>query len=114
MPTKKKAKAKHEPKVIGEIYLHVCNGGLTVRVLDYYGPTLEIEASAFGHTFGHTRVHTNRYSLRKIANMILKAADSHVFQPDYCHAAEAEEPGRKGKTEDAEEEVVGKDFGDLR
>jgi len=72
--------------VIGEVYLHVSNGGLTVSVVeDGHGPTLVIRFGFFGHN-QILRVHIMPEGLDQLAALFSSAA-RHEYPNVYGSAA---------------------------
>lgn len=80
---------KVSPKVIEGLYLHVGNGGATVRIIDSgFGPELEVGTRFFGNCQTVVRIMTTKDGLTQIRDMIDKAIREHEFTPDYCNTAE--------------------------
>lgn len=73
--------------VMGDIHLHVNNGGITFGVIDEgFGPTIFIHQSHMGAIHTEQRVHTTKDMLRSVGEMFL-AASNEDFSEDYCEVA---------------------------
>lgn len=74
--------------LIGGIYLHVSNGGITFSVIDEgFGPTIYIDQNQFGSIWTEQRVHTTTDALRSIGEMFIEASKED-FSEVYCEAAQ--------------------------
>lgn len=94
-----KADRRENPVEFGEVYLHIGNSGFTFRLNDEgFGPSIHINAGAFGHTMGDMKIHTNRESLEALRDLIEDAL-TQEFSPTYCEPARV----RKVKRLDGEE-----------
>lgn len=79
--------SKVAPVKAGQVYLHVSNSGAIFSVMDRgYGPSLEIESSAFGNIVHTFQIHTTKSGLADLRDMLTAALD-HEFSEEYCHAA---------------------------
>jgi hypothetical protein len=78
---------KNSPVVNG-IYNHINNGGISLCVTNEQGPTINIQASHFGHLTNHLQIYVTADGLRKLGNMFLEAAEYNEYSPDYVCAAE--------------------------
>ena len=79
-------------KFTNSIYLHISNSGVRFSVNrdPEFGPTIIIEATAFGHELHTMKLHTTKGALRKVAEMFEAAADAdYGAVTSYCAAAEA-------------------------
>lgn len=77
---------------VDSIYLHVCNSGAVISVLDEgHGPTLEIQMRTFGNLESTQKIITTYEGLKAVRDMIDRAM-SHTFSPDYIHAATPPRP----------------------
>lgn len=74
-------------KVVGEVYVHIGNGGLNFAVKDDEGPTIEIKAYHFGHTTNTTCIFTDKKTLKEIGEMFIKASEYDNYSEEYCHVA---------------------------
>lgn len=76
-------------RVVSETYLHVCNSGVTFKVLDTkYGPEVEISLGAFGSLESVIKLKTTREGLRDLERVFHVAAlNDQKYSADYCHAA---------------------------
>lgn len=84
-----KRTAKKKDVIVSDVYLHVCNGGFSVRVLDTeFGPCLEVEGLSFGHTFGKSRIYTTEKGLEEVGRSVMESISKHRFNKKYCCAAE--------------------------
>jgi hypothetical protein len=82
-----------EPKIVGNVYLHVGNSGATIAVVDSgYGPMLQIKTSSFGNLNQTTEILTTRAGLVALRDMLDDALrlDGHFFSAEYVHAAQPE------------------------
>ena len=78
---------KNSPVVNG-IYNHINNGGISFCVTNEQGPTINIQASHFGHLTNHLQIHVTADGLRKLGSMFLEAAEFDEYSQDYVCAAE--------------------------
>jgi hypothetical protein len=77
----------NQVRKISEAYLHVSNGGISFRVTNQYGPTLEIETSSFGNLNQKLVVHTTIAGLQDVYDMLGKALEHLDYSEPYCHPA---------------------------
>lgn len=74
-------------KMIGEVYFHINNGGLTFQVIDEgFGATIQIEMSHMGHTTNKIKLHTNKDGIKALAKL-LKKAKNVEYSKDYSSVA---------------------------
>lgn len=84
-----------ESETVAEVYLHVGNSGLTVKVVDAgYGPTLAFECSSFGNLTVRHETMTTVEGLKAVRDMLDRAIARGVYSGPYCH------PARPAGTED--------------
>jgi len=75
-------------KVIGSVYWHVGNSGVTFKVIDEgYGPTLEIESSAFGNLVQKSKFYTDIKSLDALIRLLEQAKTKTYSEPYCCPAS---------------------------
>lgn len=76
-----------EKKIVGTVGLHISNSGVSISIIDEgFGPTIEINSSAFGNIVHSFKIMTDRKSLAEIAALFTKA-DNFLFSKDYCYKA---------------------------
>lgn len=74
--------------VIDYIYAHIGNGGVTFKVTNDNGPTIEVEASHYGHITNSMKLHVNKETLKALGEMFLKASELESFDETYCCSTE--------------------------
>jgi hypothetical protein len=80
-------------RTIGEVYLHVGNGGVTFEVIDEgNGPTIVVSSSFFGNVKQELKIFTNKEGLEELTRLFRKASDFEGFSGEYCHLAEYSDP----------------------
>lgn len=86
-----------KPLPLGNVYLHLNNGGVTFEVQDHVGPTIIINSSSFGNIDHILRVFTNSDGLREIGEMFITASKHKFRQEEYVCAAKIPMPvGKAG------------------
>jgi len=73
--------------VVNSVYEHINNGGVSFKITNEKGPTIEIEASHFGHTTNHIKLHVTKRSLLNLIDMLTQAV-ALEYTEDYCCASE--------------------------
>lgn len=74
--------------VPNSVYFHISNSGVTFSVKDDgFGPTLHVEAGAFGHKLAHTQVSMTVDGLALLGRWLTEQS-KRTFSEQYCHAAE--------------------------
>ena len=67
--------------------MHISNSGANITIIDEgFGPTIEINTSAFGNIDTTTRIITDKQSLLALGKLFLKASDL-KYSEDYCEKA---------------------------
>jgi hypothetical protein len=74
--------------VVDGVYAHINNGGVSFCVTNESGPTVNIQASHFGHLTNHIQLHMSKDGLKKLGEMFIAAAEYEGYSPDYVCAAE--------------------------
>ncbi len=78
---------KQEKRIIGSVGMHISNSGASISIIDEgFGPTIEINTSAFGNIDTTTKIITDKQSLLALAKLFMKASDFE-FSKDYCEKA---------------------------
>lgn len=73
--------------VVEKLYLHINNGGVTFKVVDSeLGPTIEIEASSFGHITNGVKLYVTPDVLFELSDVFRKAARYDYEGRQYCAA----------------------------
>jgi len=81
--------SKIETKTIGSVYMHICNSGATISIIDRgFGPTIKIGTSSFGNINNSTEIFTDKESLKELVKLFTKAIDEE-YSNDYCNKAVA-------------------------
>lgn len=81
-----------EKKVLGSVYCHISNSGVTFSVVDEgFGPQIEIHSSAFGNINNVMKIMTDKYSLADIGKLFTDCSRE-KFSQDYCNKASASQP----------------------
>jgi hypothetical protein len=80
-------KAEH-PTVVGEVYAHIGNGGVTFAVHDEgrFGPKIQIRSRHFGNNEITQDLLTTPQVLEELGKLFTQAA-AHTYQGVYVHAA---------------------------
>lgn len=81
------SKNKKVCEVIGEVYFHINNGGITFEVKDEgFGPTIEINATHMGHITNKIKLHTNKHGINMLASL-LNEAKMVEYSKEYVESA---------------------------
>ena len=75
-----------EKKLLGKVYAHIYNGGVTFSIVDEHGPTLVINSSYFGNNEVTQKVMLTKQVFKELADLFAEFKD-YKFSEDYCHAA---------------------------
>ena len=74
-------------KIIGEVYFHISNGGVTFQIIDEgFGATIQIDIAHMGHTTNKIKLHTNQDGIKKLAELLRKAKKI-KYSKDYSNVA---------------------------
>lgn len=80
--------SENKGMVVDGVYLHIGNGGVTFKVTNEHGPTIEVSAGHFGHETNKIRLSVTRETLFKLAEMFHEAAEYEGYGEDYFCAPE--------------------------
>jgi hypothetical protein len=71
-----------------EVYLHICNSGITFEVTNSeYGPEIKISSGSFGNMWNEFTVYTDTLGLKALGVMFLKASKL-GYNKVYCNSAD--------------------------
>jgi hypothetical protein len=76
--------------LIGEVYLHINNGGTSFRVRDdaKCGPTIEISSRHFGHIMHESRLMLTAKAAKELSALFALVAEHDFGGREYCCAAD--------------------------
>ncbi|MNC08167.1 hypothetical protein D3C81_610100 [compost metagenome] len=72
--------------VTNYLYFHIGNGGVTFKVTNEVGPTIDVSASHFGNVTNSMKLHVNKEGLKALGEMFIKASEQEFNEPYCCFA----------------------------